>query len=151
MLATSVALHDVQDVQAFVVSTLHRTNLTLSHDEREELVLEGLGIMVKLAARYEPHRDGYDQPGSFAGYCSRYLGGKLLQAWHRLNPEHCRIRDGGRERWLYFPRTLSYEGVMNGAGGMSVSDDDDSDQPMRHPRDWLPIPTPALAATSHRV
>src|SRR5436309_3550379 len=41
MLPTTVALHDVDDVEGFVNRTINNARLSLKRDERDELVLEG--------------------------------------------------------------------------------------------------------------
>ena len=95
-LSSRVAIADVDDAEAFVLAAMKRTGLTLAPAEIEELLAEGLLILVKLHDTFEPIREGYDQPGRFSGYAAKFLPRKLLDAWHRLHPEHVRSKDGWR-------------------------------------------------------
>lgn len=114
MLAGIVSLYDVDDVEAFVQATLNNSNIDFSGEERDELVLEGIAIMCDLAARYEPHRPGYQQAGRFSGYAAMFLPRRLGDAWHRLHPEHCYVTrpDGSRE-WVYLERAVSLDGIRS--------------------------------------
>lgn len=69
-------LHDVLDVEAFVKATLRNMSLRLTRDEREELVGEGLLIMVELARGYRP------DIGTFGGYAAGMLPRRLTDSWH---------------------------------------------------------------------
>src|SRR5947209_8665438 len=121
MLAESVALLDVRDVLAFVQGTLEswcaatakRGRIVLSEDERADLACEGVAIMYKLAEEFQPHMDGYDQPGRFSGYAAMFLPRKLGDAWHRMHPEHqLRTQPDGKRRWEYRERAVSLDAIV---------------------------------------
>jgi hypothetical protein len=83
-----VELGNVPDVGMVVARCLRRqfSGIGMSWCEREELHAEGLLIMCELWARF--------QGGSFLGYADRWLGPRLVSAWHRMHREHRRQRDG---------------------------------------------------------
>jgi hypothetical protein len=114
VISRPVALHDVHDAQAFVAANIHRSGVILhDRDEREELLAEGLAILCELAGRFEPHREGYAQAGSFAGYASKYLPGRMRDAYHALHPEYLPTRTDGRRTYDYetvgHPMSLHHE------------------------------------------
>jgi hypothetical protein len=122
MLATTVALHDVRDADAFVHATINdfckpngsRGAIVLSVDEHDELAAEGLAIMCRLAADYCPRMEGYEQDGCFSGYAAWSLPKKLGDAWHRMHPNHQLATDPvtGRRRWLYGLPAVSLEAIV---------------------------------------
>ncbi len=110
MLSTPVALHDIRDVNMFVRNALDKAPVTLDTQEFEELVAEGLVILYELAGKYEPHREGYAQSGSFAGYAAIYLPKRMADAWHRSHPEHRYITlPDGKRAWQYLKQTVSLD------------------------------------------
>jgi DNA-directed RNA polymerase specialized sigma24 family protein len=112
LLGAPVALHDIRDAEAFVQATLNASRRVYSPDEREELVAEGLRIMVELHARFEPHRNGYAGEGRFSGFCAKYLRLKLEDAYHRLHPEHRLVtQPDGRRRYLYGDKAVSLDAL----------------------------------------
>lgn len=88
-MASAVAVHDIDDIEGFVKAIIVKTKLKIydSH-EREELVAEGMAILLHLASIFKPHMEGYENPGSFAGYCSRFLPKKITTAYFKMHPEH---------------------------------------------------------------
>lgn len=110
-----VSLHDVDDVEAFVQATLNASGIQFPEDEREELVAEGLAIMVKLAKAYQPRRGDHQQDGRFSGYAAMYLPRRLSDAWHRLHPEHLYVTDTGtgKRRWEYLALPVSLDALAN--------------------------------------
>ena len=136
MLTTVVVLHDVDDVEAFVQATLNASGIAFERDERDELVLEGLAIMYRLADQFEPHRPGYSQPGRFSGYAAMFLPRRLTDAWHRLHPEHCYVTrpDGGRE-WYFAEQPVSLDGLRSDAAARKGSADGVDGQ-IRSPAHW---------------
>lgn len=112
VLAQPVALHDIRDAEAFVQATLNASKRVYGPDEREELVAEGLRIMVELARNFTPRRDGYDKDGRFSGYAAKFLRLKLEDAYHRLHPEHRLVtQPDGRRRYLYGDRAVSLDAL----------------------------------------
>jgi hypothetical protein len=121
LLATYVALHDVQDAEGFVAATIQRSGLTLTRCEHEELLAEGIAILCELAADFEPHREGYAQAGRFSGYAARYLPRRLGDAWHRGNPHHHRIAgENGKRSWHYEAPPVSLDQLLEPANGGSA-------------------------------
>jgi hypothetical protein len=82
----SGSLLDVRDPRGFVAACIQKSWVRPSAEQREDLIAEGLMILCGLAARYEPHREGYAQPGRFSGYAARYLPLRMQDAWQQMNP-----------------------------------------------------------------
>jgi hypothetical protein len=152
LLPRVVSLHDIGDVEMFIQAQLNewRTNAghVLTVDEREELAAESLCILYELAARFEPHREGYAQAGRFSGFAAAYLPKKLGDAWHRRNPGHRYITDAatGKRRWQFFLEAVSLDGIRDDldarTGGAHVAD-----EPFLGADKWVPVaPLERLAA-----
>jgi len=110
LLATTVQLHDIDDVEGFVCATIERSGIQAPDHEREELIADGIRIVYDLAAKFEPHRAGYKQPGRFSGYAAQFLPRRLGDAWHSRNAEHVRIvNEDGRRSWAYRDKPISLE------------------------------------------
>lgn len=111
----STSLHDIDDVRAFAKAIVARFIKPQMGEEsdRDELIQEAVCLLYELAERFEPHREGYAQPGKFSGYAARFLPGKVIDAWHRLHPEHqCVTQPDGKRRWVYdIPKTVSEQSV----------------------------------------
>jgi hypothetical protein len=118
-------LFDIASVPAFVHATVQRwgaiSDVRLAPGERDELVSEAVVALYELAARYEHHRPGYPQPGSFARYAARFLPGKLTTAWHRLHPEHVYVNRGGRREWRYLSPALSLDALAERSPALLAS------------------------------
>ena len=112
MLPDRVSLGDILDAEAFVCAAIDR-RLSLTPDQREELVAEGLALLVKLHSTYKPGHGGGDPArSSFAGYASIYLRKQLGVAYGRMraapeaaecDEEFLEVLDpasGVRRRWL---------------------------------------------------
>lgn len=113
MIPTSVALHDIKDAESFVAANIQRSGVIVRDvHEREDLLAEGITILLELYAAYEPHREGYAQPGSFAGYAARFLPGRMRDAYYAMHPEHIARRDADGRRVYDFgerPMSLQHE------------------------------------------
>lgn len=111
MIPSPVALHDIKDAESFVAANIARSGVIVrDRHEREDLLSEGITILLELAARYEPHRAGYAKAGSFAGYAAKYLPGRMRDAYHALHPEHIARRDAdGRRVYEYGERPMSLQ------------------------------------------
>lgn len=134
-----VALHDIRDVEYFVAKIITKAIPNLPHDEFQELKSEGIAILYQLAARYEPHRDGYATPGSFAGYASMFLPRRLGDAWHRMHPEHTYVTEtlpDGRQvrRWRYLAPPTSLDQLLTDS---DAAGEHGTDQAARHARAQL--------------
>lgn len=98
--------------------TVDASRISYHHNEREELLAEGLVILLELAQRYRPlpARPGIDsQPGRFSGYASMFLPRRLGDAWHRWHPEHRYVTDpdSGRRHWRYDKPTMSLDELFD--------------------------------------
>ncbi len=146
----AVALHDIRDVNMFVRGSLDKAPVRLEPEEFEELVAEGLVILYELAARYEPHREGYEREGSFAGYAAIYLPKRLTDAWHRSHPEHRYITlPDGKRAWRYLKQTVSLdeERVMMARGdGSRKMLADVHEGRLVDSAKWVPVPEAAPLA-----
>jgi hypothetical protein len=103
--AASGSLLDIRDPAGFVADRISQAGLLLTHEQREDLKAEGLMILCELAGRYEPHRAGYERPGSFAGYAAKYLTLRLQDAWKAMNPTRTRRDEDGRRTTEYLRHT----------------------------------------------
>jgi hypothetical protein len=111
VIPSPVCLHDILDCESFVAANIQRSGVILrDRHEREDLLAEGLVILLELASRYEPHRAGYAKAGSFAGYAAKFLPGRMRDAYHALHPEHVARRDAdGRRVYSYGERPMSLQ------------------------------------------
>ena len=152
MLATRVALHDVDDVEGFVNATLNAFEVSietkLEPQEREELVAEGLCIMYALAERYQPRRGDHTQDGRFSGFAAAFLPKKLGDAWHRMHPEHKYVTNPatGKREWLYLKASLSLDGIRANGGARDRGEDNSLERRLLDPKKWVPIAPAAQAA-----
>lgn len=114
MLATTVQLYDIDDVEGFVCATIERAGLgAVDPAEKEELTAEGLVILYRLAERFEPHLPGYSQPGRFSGFAAKFLPRRLGDTWHKSHPEHTRaVEENGKRAWQYKPAPISLDGYL---------------------------------------
>jgi len=117
-LSRKTALHDIEDVEAFVNATinawLRKSGVRLDVEDRAELVSEGLLILSQLADHYEPHREGYEQAGRFSGFAAQFLPRRLTDAWHRLNPHHeYKTQPDGSRRWRYNQPAVSLDAMLD--------------------------------------
>lgn len=161
-LATTLSVHDVDDAEGFVAATIQRANLNIGHDEHEELMLEGLALLVDLARRFKPQLEGYTQAGRFSGYAAQMLPRRLGDAWHRMHPEHRYVTNKatGRREWHYDLAPVSLDGIAAGEGryrrggdGNVISSEDDMGGGLdlaldraRRIHEMVPIPIPSRAA-----
>jgi hypothetical protein len=74
-----VALQDILDVDGYVSAAVRRAFPGIGSWEREELELEGVAALYRLASRW-------DGRGTFSGYAGSLLGKRLVDAWRRANP-----------------------------------------------------------------
>lgn len=111
MLATSVALMDIADVEGFVAATLKRSGIRFTPDEHEDLMAEGLAILYQLAQQWQPRMPGHQQDGRFSGYAAMMLPKRLTDAWHKMHREHTRLRSPGKRQWVYGEPAVSLDAV----------------------------------------
>lgn len=132
--------------------TVDAAHIRYSREEREELLAEGLVILLELAARYKPLpiRPGIDsQAGRFSGYASMFLPRRLGDAWHRWHPEHRYVTDSstGRRRWQYDDPTMSLDELCEVTGGHTgLSEQRESELGRLRPlREFVPTSKAAAA------
>lgn len=146
MLPTTVALHDIDDVEGFVAAAIERSGIRrhLEPSEYEDLKAEGICILYQLASSFEPQRPGYSAPGRFSGYAAQMLPRRLGDAWHQSHPEHRRLADEtGKRRWHYLPAPLSLEAELEGKPGHSDEEiRRTAESRIRRPEEWAAL-TPA--------
>ena len=126
----------MEDAEAFVRSTLHRSGIRFEHDEFEDLVCEGLALLWQLAASYDARRGGHAQDGRFSGYAAAFLPKRLGDAWHRRHPEHIySSRENGKRQWTYYPAPVSFDGLLE-------HQPERADRHARPMGDWVPVAAP---------
>jgi RNA polymerase sigma factor (sigma-70 family) len=96
-------LYNIENPRAFVRAALTKLNLQLTPTETEDLASEGVAILYELAKTYKP------AIGTFSGYATRYLPGRLLRAWHKSNENHYIKTENGTQKWEYGPAALSLD------------------------------------------
>lgn len=137
MIATTVALRDIADAEGFVAATIHRSGVILrDSQEREDLMAEGLAILCELAQRYEPHRAGYTNDGSFAGYASMFLPKRMQDAYRAGRPHTTRVDiDTGQRRTEYLgsPMSLHHDDLPQFAATMTLGHVIEDDHPAFSP------------------
>jgi hypothetical protein len=142
-LAHPTSLGDIDDVEAFVQATLNASGIEFQPDEREDLVAEGICVLYTLWATFEPHREGYAQPGRFSGWAAWALPKKLSNAWHKGRPEHRYVtsKEGKRE-WRFFKASTSLDGL---AGADPSDTTSRAEAGYLDARYWTPIAAVASA------
>lgn len=117
-IATGIQLHDIDDVEGFVIGCLNRSGIQSTPDEREDLVAEGICILYELANRYEPKRAGHSKAGRFSGFAAQFLPRRLGDAWHAKNPHHFRAPDEtGKRKWQYLEPPVSLDRLIGDERG----------------------------------
>jgi hypothetical protein len=109
-----VALHDVDNVEAFVWGAIGglRRQLRAATDQVEDWHALGMVAMGELAVEYRPRLPGYQQGGSFAGYASSRLRFRLIDAWHSLQG-HRYVTRADRRVWEQGPTLVSLEALRD--------------------------------------
>lgn len=104
MLSQSVTVRNIQNAEAFVQAAMNRAWVIQPHnqDERDDILSEGLAILLELSARFDEHRPGYEKPGSFSLYASKYLPLRLVDAWAKMRREHRYHKDSEGRRVVEF-------------------------------------------------
>lgn len=142
-----VQLHDIEDAAAFVAHCIRKSNFELTDDQFTELLSEGLVILCDMAGKFEAHRDGYSQAGTFFGYATTYLPRRLGSAWHKLNEHHVLVSTGGKRRWIYYkeaarldaPRQGSTHSNLDGISPQTIGESLD-DERIRRVGNFIPPP-----------
>lgn len=99
-----IPLHDIDDINAFVIMCIRRSKIKPQQWEWEDTVAEGIAILWAMSTKYN------QGIGCFSGYAVKYLPRKIKEAYLNGN-EHCvrkRLEDGSRS-WEYYERPQSYD------------------------------------------
>lgn len=146
LLSSKVQIGNIKDAEAFVRHCMHKAGrIRITGDEREELVAEGLVLLVELHRRYDPARDkgAGGNTGGFFGYALYLLPRKMADAWHRGQPHHLlRTQEDGSRRYEYLkePRSLveviEWDNTNIDAFGNFYTDD----TTWRHPGEFVDVP-----------
>lgn len=120
-----VSLHNVENCEAFVQHCMNKAKgIVLTKDQREDLLAEGLCLLVELAAKYDPAKDKSARTASktegFYGYALFLLPKKLSDAWHRGQEHHLlKTQPDGKRKYEYASTAKSLdEYLQNGNDGM---------------------------------
>lgn len=144
-LTTVVSIGNVNDAEAFVRHCMKKAKIVLTEHEREDLIAEGLAILVELHQRYEPARDPGGQTGQtkgFYGYALYLLPKKLGDAWHRSNPHHVlRTQPDGTRKYEYLeqPKSMTelFSSELMGSDGHSIGPPAGAEKHWRTPGDFV--------------
>jgi hypothetical protein len=145
LLPTTVQLHDIDDVEGFVCATIERSGIQAPEHEKEELVADGICILYGLAAKFEPHREGYEQAGRFSGFAAQFLPRRLGDAWHSRHPEHVRVvnSETGKREWKYRETPISLDAFLQPPGHGGSPGREGGEQHLRPASHQAPVPLPA--------
>lgn len=140
-----VSLHDIKNVEAFVVNCVQRSGSAPLPHEWEDMIAEGVAMLYKMGNDYDPERneDGSDT-FKFSGYAIRYLPKKLREHWHRSREEHLeKLQPDGKRKWIYHQSALSWDQITttNTVETVRVIDE----RTVRHPGNFV-NPTPVDAS-----
>lgn len=103
-LSSRVQVRNIRDAEAFVQRAISRAWVIQpnSPEERADIVAEGLCLLLELSERFEEHRPGYEHPGSFSLYATKYLPLRLADAWAKMRREHRFGKDADGRRFVEF-------------------------------------------------
>lgn len=108
-----VALHDIDNVHAFVYACMKRSGARPRPEEVEDLHAEGVCLLYVMARNYKEHIDGYAVAGRFSGYAIAWLPKQIKEAWHRGRPEHLRsVNAEGKKEYIALEATASLDDLM---------------------------------------
>jgi hypothetical protein len=104
LLPNTVQVRNIHNAEAFVQAAIGRAWVIqpANQDERDDILSEGLTILLELSARFDEHRPGYERPGSFSLYASKYLPLRLVDAWAKMRREHRYAKDSEGRRVVEF-------------------------------------------------
>ncbi len=122
LIAQPIALADIANCEAFVQAALKKSGIRFGDEERDELLAEGLTILLELHRGYRPltARPGIDErDGRFSGYAAWALPKRLGDFWHKSHSEHRYVTGpDGKRGWIYGRPTLSLDALTsNGNAG----------------------------------
>lgn len=135
VLSAKVSLHDVEDVEAFVIMCIKRSGCNAPSSAWDDLICEGICLLYKMASNYKPRLDGYTQDGRFSGYAVKWLPKQILKAWHTSHEHHLYTKDPITKKrgWTYRLAPVSFEMINNG-------DQTNQEVRMHTMKHWIDIP-----------
>ncbi len=128
LIPMAIRIYDVDDIEGFVNMCVEQSGLKIAdQNELDELVCEGIALLLHMARNFKPQMDGYDKPGRFSGYCVAFLPKKIFTAYHKLHPEHLQktvVLENGKKvkRYQYGEAPDSLDQRMERAGGEDIGD-----------------------------
>jgi DNA-binding CsgD family transcriptional regulator len=115
---TSVCIHDIADAEAFVYTMMRRALPTaiLTPETREELLQTGMVLLQGMANKDKSQSGSGEHDGGskFSGYASRFLPGKIRDAWHKMEGHTLRQGPEGKREWVINDKPVSLERIMEG-------------------------------------
>lgn len=97
-----ITIYDVEDIEGFVNDMAQLVVKFTNQEEWDELICEGIALLLNMAKNFVPWKPGYDKPGKFSGYCAAYLPRKISNAWYKMHPEHIQetitLDDGSKKK-----------------------------------------------------
>lgn len=102
-----VAIHDVKDAEAFVIAAMRTSGITPGRDETEDVIGAGLLVLLEMGARFQPRLAGYERNGRFSGYASKYLPGRIRDAYFQMHENIVvRVDATGHKRREFLPHPV---------------------------------------------
>lgn len=102
-----VAVHDVNDAEAFVIHAMQTSGINPARDETEDVIAAGLLVLVEMGQRYKPRMPGYTADGRFSGYAARWLPGRIRDAYYQMHENIIvRVDADGHKRREFLPTPL---------------------------------------------
>ena len=102
-----VAIHDVLDAEAFVIAAMRTSGITPGRDETEDVICAGMLVLCEMGARYQPRLAGYATNGRFSGYASKYLPGRIRDAYFQMHENIVvRVDATGHKRREFLPTAV---------------------------------------------
>lgn len=121
MLGRKIALHDIKDVEAFVIMCLKRSGCGAPPEHWDDLICEGIVLLYRMAGNYKPRMNGHEVDGRFSGYAVMWLPKQINQAWHKSQAHHLYAKDDdGNRGWTYRLAPVSYELIAEEAEEMKM-------------------------------
>lgn len=134
---TAVKIHDIVDAEAFVYTMMRRALPTaiLTPETREELLQTGMVLLQGMANKDKSQSGSGEHDGGskFSGYASRFLPGKIRDAWHKMEGHTLRQGPEGKREWVINDKPVSLERIMEGQDESSA----DTIVQLRAPADQL--------------
>lgn len=139
MLRGKVSLHDIVDVEAFVIMSVKRSGCNAPSEYWDELVAEGICLLYTMAKNYKPKLEGYETEGCFSGYAIMWLPKQIKQAWHKSQEHHLHVTDKetGKREWKYKLTPASYELAIKSRHYLQ---DSRKEVRMRQMKDFMEVP-----------